>query len=100
MLSPLLARDSFVNQVSTQHYRLDSQAELDERLVAGLTETDADRRRELYVDLQRFLAEEVNVYFPLAYVGLPVSSSVKVGGVNTDAMGNYRTFPEKTGFRA
>ncbi len=100
MLSPLLGSDSFVAQFSTQHTKLDAQPELDERLGAALTETDEERRRELYVDLQRFLAEEINVYFPLAYVGLPVSSSTRVGGVNTDALGNYRTFPEKTGFRA
>jgi len=100
MLSPLLASESFVNQTGTQHFRLESQAELDERLAAGLTETDEGRRRELYVELQRFLAEEVNVFFPLAYVGLPVTSSKSVGGVNTDAFANYRTFVEKTGFRA
>ena len=100
MLSPLLTSDSFVNQTGTQHFRLDSQAELDERLAAALTETDEEARRKLYVDLQRFLAEEVNVFFPLAYVGLPVTSSTKVGGVNTDAFANYRTFVEKTGFRA
>jgi peptide/nickel transport system substrate-binding protein len=100
MLSPLLTSDSFVNQTGTQHFRLDSQEELDERLSTALTETDEQQRRELYVDLQRFLAEEVNVFFPLAYIGLPVTSSAKVGGVNTDAFANYRTFVEKTGFRA
>jgi hypothetical protein len=69
MLSPA-AHERLVRQPDRHAaLPLDSQAELDERLAAALTETDEEARRKLYVDLQRFLAEDVNVFFPLAYVG-------------------------------
>ena len=93
-LSPLLAGDSFVNQVQTQNYLLPTQKKLDQLLTAARQETDEDRRAELYKELQIFLQEEVMVFAMLAYIALPTVTATNVEGVNADALGTYRTFLE------
>jgi peptide/nickel transport system substrate-binding protein len=97
-LSPLLASDSAVAQGSTVSTGLPTQEELDRRLIEARQEPDEDRRRELYVELQRFLAEEHLVRAMLAYIFTPTATTANVTGFNADALGTYRLFLEKTGF--
>jgi peptide/nickel transport system substrate-binding protein len=97
-LSPLLAGDSFVNEVQTQNYLLPSQKKLDELLSGARQETNENRRAELYRELQVFLQEEVMVFAMLAYVALPTVTANNVSGVNAAALGTYRTFLEKVTF--
>ena len=97
-LSPLLAGDSFVNEVQTQNYLLPSQKKLDELLSGARQETNEDRRAELYRELQIFLQEEVMVFAMLAYIALPTVTANNVSGINAAALGTYRTFLEKVTF--
>ena len=97
-LSPLLAGDSFVNEVQTQNYLLPSQKKLDELLSGARQETNENRRADLYRELQIFLQEEVMVFAMLAYVALPTVTASNVSGINAAALGTYRTFLEKVAF--
>lgn len=99
-LSPLLAGDSYVAQEATKSTDLPAQKELDAKLVAARQEPDATKRAQLYEDIQKFFAEEMAVLLPMVYIALPIASSSKIGGVNTDALGTYRVFLEKTGYLA
>ncbi len=96
-LSPLLAGDSQVTETITQNQLLPTQEELDRRLVEARQETDQEKRQQMYVDLQRFLAEEIMVYSMLAYIYTPVATTPNVGDFNADALGTYRLFLEDTG---
>jgi peptide/nickel transport system substrate-binding protein len=95
---PLFAGDSFVTQTATVSDGLPVQGEVDRLLLEGRQQTDEDRRRELYVELQRILAEDLMVRAMLAYVYAPTASSDDVVNFNADALGNYRLFMEDTGF--
>ena len=95
-LSPLLAGDSFAAQVGTQNPLLPTQKKLDLLLSEARQENDPDKRAKLYVELQRFLAEEVMVYSMLAYISTPVVSAANLQGLNADALGTYRLFLEHT----
>jgi peptide/nickel transport system substrate-binding protein len=97
-LSPLLAGDSQVTESITQNQLLPTQEELDRRLVEARQETDQQKRQQMYVDLQRFLAEEIMVYSMLAYIYTPVATASNVGNFNADSLGTYRLFLEDTGF--
>ena len=97
-LAPLLSSDSSVTTSITQNQLLSAQEELDRMLVAARRETNEDQRAQMYVDLQRFLAEEVMVYSMLGYIYTPVATTSNVSGVNADALGTYRLFLEETGF--
>jgi peptide/nickel transport system substrate-binding protein len=95
-LTPLLAGDSFVNEKQTQHYRdATTQARLDELLVAARGEPDETRRAALYVELQRYFAENIMVLAMLAYRYLPTVTAPGVEGINADALGTYRAFFEE-----
>ncbi|HEV2741532.1 MAG TPA: hypothetical protein VGV91_00100, partial [Rubrobacter sp.] len=61
-------------------------------------ETDEGRREDLYVELQRLLAEEQMVRAMLAYVYAPTASSANLAGFNATALSNYRVFLEAAGF--
>ena len=93
-----MAGDSQVTEAITQNQLLPTQEELDRRLVEARQETDQDKRRQMYVDLQRFLAEEIMVYSMLAYIYTPVATTPNVGDFNADSLGTYRLFLEDTGF--
>jgi peptide/nickel transport system substrate-binding protein len=95
-LSPLLAGDSFAAQVGTQNPKLPTQRRLDALLSAARHEVNPGKRGKLYVELQKFLAEEVMVYAMLANIYTPVVSSAELGGLNADALGTYRLFLEHT----
>jgi peptide/nickel transport system substrate-binding protein len=97
-LSPLLAGDSQVTESITQNQLLPTQEELDRRLVEARQETDQQKRQQMYVDLQRFLAEKIMVYSMLAYIYTPVATASNVGNFNADSLGTYRLFLEDTGF--
>lgn len=99
-LSPLLAGDSFVTQVLTQNHLLPTQKQLDQMLVEARQEVDEERRRELYIELQRFLAEEIMVYSMLANIYTPVAAAADVTNFNADSLGTYRLFLEETGYKA
>jgi peptide/nickel transport system substrate-binding protein len=99
-LSPLLAGDSFVAQSGTRSTKLRPQKELDRRLVAARQEEDQAKRAQMYVDIQRFFAQEMAVLLPMVYISLPIATTSKIGGVNADALGTYRTFLETAGFVA
>jgi ABC-type transport system substrate-binding protein len=97
-LAPLYAGDSFVTQSSTVADKLPVQAEIDQMLEDGRQETDEGRREDLYVELQRLLAEEQMVRAMLAYVYAPTASSANLAGFNATALSNYRVFLEEAGF--
>jgi ABC-type transport system substrate-binding protein len=97
-LSPLLAGDSSVASSITQNQLLPTQDELDSRLVEARQETDQEKRRQMYVDLQRFLAEDIMVYSMLAYMYTPSATTSNVSNFNADSLGTYRLFLEDTGF--
>ncbi|WP_156787777.1 ABC transporter substrate-binding protein [Rubrobacter xylanophilus] len=97
-LSPLLASDSFVAQNFTVSHKLPIQKEIDRRLVEARQETDPQKRAQMYVSLQRLLAEKQMVRAMVAYIFTPTATTLDVTGFNADALGTYRLFLEKTGF--
>ena len=99
-LSPLLAGNSFAAQVGTQNPKLPTQKKLDELLSAARQEADTAKRAKLYIELQKFLAEEVMVYAMLANIYTPVVSSAELEGLNADVLGTYRLFLEHTKYAA
>jgi peptide/nickel transport system substrate-binding protein len=99
-LSPLLAGDSSPAQTITQNPLLPTQKELDRMLVAARQETDSGKRGQMYVELQRFLAEKVMVYSMLANIFTPVAAANDLANFNADSLGTYRLFLEKTGYAA
>lgn len=99
-LSVLLAGDTSTAQGITQNTLLPTQKELDRMLVAARQEVNAGKRRQMYIDLQRFLAEKVMVYSMLANIYTPVASANSLANFNADSLGTYRLFLEKTGYAA
>lgn len=97
-LSPLLQSGSFVTEVGTQNHLLDTQERLDQLLDEARAEGDQDRRAQLYLELQEFLADEVMVYSMLSYIYTPVVSAADLTGTNADALGTYRLFLEQAAF--
>lgn len=97
-LSPLLAGDTSTASGITANTKLPTQKRLDEMLVAARQETDEKKRGQMYVDLQKFLADDIMVYAMLATIFTPVAASSKIANFNSDSLGTYRLFLEKTGF--
>lgn len=97
-LSPLLASGTTTAEGITQNNLLPTQAKLDQMLIKAREEPDDNRRKELYVELQRFLAEDIMVYAMLATIFTPVAGSNRLADFNADALGTYRLFLQNTGF--
>ncbi len=96
--SPLFFTGTLSAEDTTAHVGLDTQPELERRILEALREGDPEARHALYVDLNRFLAEEVMVHGMLANIYTPVAAQVGVEGLNPDGMGTYRTFLEDVRF--
>jgi peptide/nickel transport system substrate-binding protein len=92
-LTPLLYSTSSVAQTQTGNDTYENAAEFDRMLDEARQELDEAERANKYRAIQEWLLD----YMPYAYIGyiaLPVVSQQNVQGVNTAALGTYRTFLE------
>jgi len=96
-LTPLLASGASPAEQITANTLLPTQKKLNQMLTAAREEANVAQRRKLYVELQKFLAEDVMVYSMLANIFTPVAASAKVTNFNADSLGTYRLFLENTG---
>jgi len=92
--SPLFFSGTLSAENTTAHTGLDTQDELEARILAALREADPERRDALYVDLNAFIAENLMVHAMLANIYTPVAAAEGVSGLNPDGMGTYRVFLE------
>lgn len=96
--SPLFFSGTLSAEDTTAHTGLPTQPELERRILEALQAQDPEVRNQLYIDLNRFLAEEVMVHAMLANIYTPVASQNDLSGVNADGMGTYRTFLETVSY--
>jgi peptide/nickel transport system substrate-binding protein len=96
-LTPLLYSTSSVAQTQTGNDKWEDAAEFDKMLDDARQELDEAQRIERYKEIQRWLLERMP-YVMLGYLALPVVSQRNVQGVNTAALGTYRTFLETASF--
>ena len=92
--SPLFFTGTASAEGATAHTGLPTQPELDAKLLEALREQDPERRAQLYVDLNDWIAENLMVHAILASIYTPVVATAGVQGVNANAAGTYRVYLE------
>jgi peptide/nickel transport system substrate-binding protein len=92
-LTPLLYSTSAVAQTQTGNDTYPDAAEFDQMLDDARQELDEAARIAKYRAIQEWLLDRMP-YAYIGYIALPVVSQQNVQGVNTAALGTYRTFLE------
>lgn len=95
-LTPLLYSTSDVAK-QTANNTWPEAKDFDKMLDDARQELDETKRVERYKEIQQWLLERMPFVY-LGYLALPVVSQKNVQGVNTAALGTYRTFLETASF--
>ena len=92
----VLYSPGFFSQAITGMYLVeDAAAKIDEMLVLVRQESDQEKRKALYLELQRIAIDEIMVIAMLAYMPAPVAHQTSVTGLDIDSLGCYHAFFEK-----
>lgn len=92
--SPLFFSGTLSADNTTAHTDLPIQPEMEDRILAALSEPDREKRDVLYVELNAFIAENLMVHAMLANIYTPVAAAQGISGLNVNGMGTYRVFLE------
>jgi peptide/nickel transport system substrate-binding protein len=96
--SPLFRTGTTGADQITAQSSLPEQVELDRMIDAANAEFDPERRGELYVQINDYMAETIMPVAAVANTFLPVAVADELRGVNANALGTYRTFIEDARF--
>ncbi|WP_306118237.1 MULTISPECIES: ABC transporter substrate-binding protein [unclassified Roseitalea] len=98
--SPLFQTGTAGADQITAQSGLPEQAQLDAMIIAANAEGDPERRTQLYVELNNFMADEMMPVAAVVNTFLPVAVTADLEGVNANALGTYRTFLEDARYAA
>lgn len=96
--SPMFVAGTAVANDVTAQSDVPEQGRLDEMIAAANAESDPQKRGQLFVEINDYMADKILPVAAVVNTFLPVTVSRDLDGVNANALGTYRTFLEAAHF--